>query len=130
MVVDSSAVLAILLGEPKAGAITKAMSATAVELKMSAVNFVEASVVVETRKGAQGVLELDRLIEKSGIRIASVDEHLAREARIAYRHYGKGRHPAKLNLGDCFAYALARTLDEPILCTGQDFSKTDVAVVL
>jgi ribonuclease VapC len=130
MIVDSSALIAVLLGEPNAKAITKAMDAAAEDLRLSAVNFVEASVVIETRKGAPGLLELDLLIEKSGMRIAHVDERMAREARVAYRHYGKGRHPAKLNLGDCFAYALAKTLDEPILCTGHDFAKTDIAVVL
>ena len=128
MVVDASAVLALLLKEPEHSAMAKALGATG-DKRMTAVNFVEASVVIETRKGAAGLVELDRLIELSGIEIATVDERLAKEARAAYRHYGKGRHPARLNLGDCFTYALAKALGEPILCTGQDFAKTDVAVV-
>lgn len=130
MVVDSSALLAVLLGEPARAAITKAMGEADEVLRISAVNFVEASVVIETRKGAPGLLALDRLIEKSGIEIASIDDKMAREARAAYSNFGKGRHPAKLNLGDCFTYALARILAEPVLCTGQDFAKTDIAVVL
>lgn len=128
MVVDSSALLAILLGDPRHRAMTKALE-QADEKRISAVNFVEASVVIETRKGAAGLIELDRIIELSGIEIAAIDEQIAREARTAYRHFGKGRHPARLNLGDCFAYALAKVLDEPILCTGGDFAKTDIPVV-
>lgn len=129
MVVDSSALLAILLGEPERRAMTKALD-SADERRISAVNFVEASVVIETRKGAAGLLELDRLIELSGIEIAAIDERIAREARTAYRHFGKGRHPARLNLGDCFAYALAKAVGEAILCTGRDFAKTDISVVI
>ena len=129
MVVDSSALLAVLLGEPKGQAMAKALG-QADDKRMSAVNFVEASVVIETRKGAAGLIELDRLIELSAIEIAAVDERLARDARTAYRHFGKGRHPAGLNLGDCFAYALAKFRDEPILCTGNDFAKTDLSVVV
>ncbi|MEQ1864901.1 MAG: type II toxin-antitoxin system VapC family toxin [Micropepsaceae bacterium] len=128
MVVDSSALLAILLGEPRHRTMTKALE-QADEKRISAVNFVEASVVIETRKGAAGLIELDRLIELSGIEIAAIDERIAREARTAYRHFGKGRHPARLNLGDCFAYALAKVLDEPILCVGSDFAKTDIPIV-
>lgn len=105
------------------------ISSGAGDKRITAVNFVEASVVIETRKGAAGLVELDRLIELRGIEIAAVDERLAKEARIAYRHYGKGRHTARLNLGDCFNYALAKTLDEPVLCTGRDFAKTDLSVV-
>lgn len=130
MVVDSSALLAVLLGEPARDAVANAMAQTDNALQISAVNFVEASVVIETRKGPAGLIALDRLIEKAGVRIAAVDDAVAREARDAYRKFGKGRHPAKLNLGDCFAYALAKTLGEPILCTGRDFSKTDITVVL
>lgn len=129
MVVDSSALLAILLGEPRHRAMTKALE-HADEKRISAVNFVEASVVIETRKGAAGLIELDRLIELSGIEIAAIDERIAREARTAYRHFGEGRHPARLNLGDCFAYALAKVLDEPILYVGGDFAKTDIPAVL
>jgi ribonuclease VapC len=105
------------------------ISSGACDKRITAVNFVEASVVIETRKGAAGLVELDRLIELSGIEIAAVDERLAKEARTAYRHYGKGRHPARLILGDCFTYALAKTRDEPVLCTGRDFAKTDLSVV-
>jgi ribonuclease VapC len=130
LIVDSSALLAVLLAEPARDAITKAMAQAEDGLRISAVNFVEASVVIETRKGAAGLLALDRLIEKAGVEVAIIDEKVAREARDAYRNFGKGRHPAKLNLGDCFAYALAKTLSEPLLCTGNDFAKTDISVVL
>lgn len=130
MVVDSSALLAVLLGEPARDAVTKAMAQADDGMRISAVNFVEASVVIETRKGPAGLLALDRLLEKAGIEIAAVDDKIAREARDAYRNFGKGRHPAKLNLGDCFAYALAKVLGEPVLCTGRDFAKTDIPIVL
>jgi len=130
LIVDSSALLAVLLAEPARDAITKAMAQAEDGMRISAVNFVEASVVIETRKGAAGLLALDRLIEKAGVEVAIIDEKVAREARDAYRNFGKGRHPAKLNLGDCFAYALAKTLSEPLLCTGNDFAKTDISVVL
>lgn len=130
MVVDSSALLAVLLGEPSRDAITKIMGEAGERLRLSAVNFVEASVVIETRKGPAGLLALDRLIDKSGIEIAAIDDKLAREARAAYSAFGKGRHPAKLNLGDCFAYALAKTLAEPVLCTGREFAKTDIQTVI
>lgn len=130
MVVDSSALLAVLLGEPARDAVTKAMAQADDSMRISAVNFVETSVVIETRKGPAGLLALDRLLEKAGIEIAAVDDKIAREARDAYRNFGKGRHPAKLNLGDCFAYALAKVLAEPVLCTGRDFAKTDIPIVL
>jgi ribonuclease VapC len=127
MVVDSSALLAVLLGEQQSKAIVKLME-QADGLMLSAVNYVESSVVIETRKGPAGLLELDHLIDRGAIEIVPVDRQVAIVARRAYRTFGKGYHPAKLNLGDCFAYAHAKILGVPILCTGRDFAKTDIDV--
>lgn len=127
MIVDSSALLAVLLGESQGKAITKMLEKTD-DLMLSAVNYVETSVVIEARKGAAGLIELDHLIDRSRIEIVAVDRQVAIAARRAYRTFGKGYHPAKLNLGDSFAYAHAKVLGVPILCTGRDFAKTDIEV--
>ena len=128
MVVDSSALLAILLQEPEAAAISLTLS-QAHPRRLSAANFVETSMVVEARNSDAGIRELDTLIRRAAIEIVAVDEAQALLAREAFRHYGKGRHKAGLNFGDCFAYALAKSLGEPLLCKGGDFRLTDIAVV-
>ena len=86
--------------------------------------------VLESRHGADGVRALDLLFESAGIEVVAVDIAQAKTARRAFADFGKGRHPAGLNYGDCFAYALARQLGEPLLCKGRDFSRTDLALVL
>ena len=86
--------------------------------------------VVEARHADAGIREFDNLLHRVAIEIVAVDEPQARLAREAFRHFGKGRHKAGLNFGDCFAYALAKSLDEPLLCTGTDFRSTDLAMVL
>lgn len=86
--------------------------------------------VVEARNADAGIRELDTLLQRASIEIVAVDEQQARLAREAFRHFGKGRHKAGLNFGDCFAYALAKALDEPVLCKGTDFCLTDITVVL
>lgn len=129
MVVDTSALLAIYLSEVDSGqfedAILNAPSAV-----ISAGTLLEAGIVVEARHGKAGAVELDRLIEKLGITTIAVDAEQVEAARLAFRRYGKGRHRANLNYGDCFAYALAATSVEPLLFKGTDFSKTDVTDAL
>jgi len=125
MVVDTSAVIAVLLGEPDAARFAAALNTSAPKL-MSAANLLEASMVIEARKGDEGARDLDLLIYRGGIEIAPVDHDQAEVARAAWRRFGKGRHPAALNYGDCFAYALAKTRDAPLLFKGQDFALTDI----
>ena len=126
MVIDTSALIAVLQDEPERGAFNEAIEA-AERCAMSTASFVEASMVIEARYGPDGVRDLDLFIAKAGIELVAVDADQAHVARTAFRVYGKRRHPAGLNFGDCFAYALARTLDEPLLFKGNDFSLTDVA---
>jgi len=125
MVIDTSAIVAILLDEPERQAFAEAIEATERRL-LSAANFVEASMILESRHGADGVRALDRLLGVASIEVVAVDAPQALVAREAFREFGKGRHAAGLNFGDCFAYALAKSLAEPLLCKGSDFAKTDV----
>ena len=127
MVIDTSALIAILQDEPERRAFNEAIEA-AERRVVSVASFVEASMIVEARYGPDGVRDLDLFIAKAGIELVAVDMDQAHVARTAFRLYGKRRHPAGLNFGDCFAYALARTLDEPLLFKGTDFSLTDVAM--
>ena len=127
MVIDTSALIAILQDEPERKAFNEAIEA-ADRRAMSVASFVEASMIVETRFGPDGLRSLDLFIAKAGIELVAVDADQAHVARTAFRVYGKRRHPAGLNFGDCFAYALARTLGEPLLFKGSDLSLTDVAV--
>ena len=129
MVIDTSAVIAILQDEPERKAFIQAIDAADTRA-MSVASFVEASMVVDARYGPDGVRDLDLLIAKARIDLVAVDADQAHVARAAFRTYGKRRHPAGLNFGDCFAYALARTLGEPLLFKGSDFSLTDIAMAL
>jgi ribonuclease VapC len=126
MVIDTSALLAILQDEPERRSFNEALEAADSRV-MSVANFVEVSIVIESRHGAEGLRELDRFIERAGIELVGVDARQGRVARDAFSRFGKGRHAAALNFGDCFAYALARVLAQPLLCNGDDFSKTDLA---
>lgn len=128
MVIDPSALLAILQDEPERRRFNEAIEAAATR-RLSAAGFVEVSIVIESRYGAAGLHDLDRFLERAEIEIVPVDAEQAREARRAFSLYGKGRHPAGLNYGDCFSYALARVLGEPLLFKGDDFSQTDVVAV-
>jgi ribonuclease VapC len=127
MVVDTSGILAILQDEPERRAFNEAIE-TAPVVTISIANLVESSIVVEARFGPAGVLALDRFLETARIRAVPVDREQGELARRAYREYGQGRHPAGLNFGDCFAYALAIARAEPLLCKGDDFVHTDVEV--
>ncbi len=126
MVIDTSAILAILQDEPERAAFA-AMIEAARQRLMSGATLVEASIVVEARFGAEGVQELDLLLDRAAVQIVPVDAQQAEEARRAWRRFGKGRHPAGLNYGDVFGYALARTLGDSLLFKGEDFSRTDIA---
>jgi ribonuclease VapC len=125
MVVDTSAVVAILTGEPEGRSFIDAIEAADVRL-ISAASFVEASIILDVRYGAEGMRYLDLFLDRAGLEVAAVDEEQAREARRGFSRFGKGRHEAGLNFGDCFAYALAATSGEPLLFKGDDFAKTDV----
>jgi len=125
MVIDTSALLAILQDEPERRAFNEAIEAAASRV-MSVVSFVEASIVIESRYGAEGLRELDRFIDRAGIELVGADPEQGKLARDAFSRFGKGRHPAALNFGGCFAYALARSLAEPLLFKGDDFSRTDL----
>ncbi len=125
MVIDSSAIVAVLLEEPECESFIDAVLEAAV-VRISAATFVEASMILESRRGAEGILLLDRWIEEAGIEIAAVDSVQARIVRQAFSDFGKGRHRAGLNFGDCFSYALAKRLGEPLLSKGNDFPYTDL----
>ncbi len=125
MVVDTSALLAILQDEPERRTFNEAIEAAESRL-MSVANFVEVSIVIESRHGAEGLRDLDLFIARAGIDLVAVDVEQAQAARHAFTRFGKGRHPAGLNFGDCFAYALTKVLGEPLLYKGSDFSQTDV----
>lgn len=127
MVIDTSALVAVLFGEAEAEQFAAAIEQDPVRL-ISSATVLEASLVVESELGEEGGRELDLLIMKAALETIPFNtEHLA-IARDAYRRYGKGRHPAGLNFGDCFSYALSQASGEPLLFKGGDFSQTDVAV--
>jgi ribonuclease VapC len=129
MVVDTSALIAIFAGEPERQRFIEAIEGAEVRM-ISAGTFIETSIVLEARYGAEGVRLFDRFRERAGLDIVDVDEQQAREARQAYSRFGKGQHPAGLNFGDCFSYALAVTSGEPLLFKGSDFAQTDLAPAL
>ncbi len=125
MVIDTSAIVAIALNEAEAAAFEKRIADDPVRL-ISAATLLEVSMVIEARLGDAGGSELDLWLHKVGVEIISVEAEHADQARRAWRRYGKGRHPAALNFGDCFSYALAKLTGEPLLYKGTDFSQTDL----
>ena len=129
MVIDASAILAILLGERDAATFAQAIE-NADDRRMSAAGYLEAALVVDNRGDAVAQREFDRFFLRSGITIEPVTLEQARLAREAYRDFGKGRHRAALNFGDCLAYALARAIEQPLLYKGRDFSHTDIQSAL
>ena len=128
MVIDTSAIVAILGMEPESSRLAQAMEADPSRL-ISAATMVEAGIVVESRYGAAGGRELDLLVAKAGFSVEAVTAEQSDVAREAWRRFGKGRHSASLNFGDCFSYALAKISGEPLLFKGNDFSYTDVSIV-
>jgi ribonuclease VapC len=127
MIVDSSALIAILLKEPE-GHLLDVTIADSADCKISTANFLESSLVLTARRGPDAVRDLDLLIARFRISLVPFTESHARLARTAFVRYGKGRHPAGLNFGDCTAYALAMETGEELLFKGTDFGLTDVAV--
>ncbi len=125
MILDTSALLAVLFDEPDADRYERAI-ASATTCRMSVANYLEAIMVVESRMGVDGGRQLDDLVETAGIELEPVTVEQARAARRAWRGFGKGNHPAGMNFGDCFAYALSEITGEPLLYKGDDFALTDV----
>ena len=125
MIIDTSAVLAVLLAEPDAEHYEKTIAHT-LPRQMSAVGLLEAAIVLESRGGMAAADELDLFLQAAEIELVAVTAEQAQAARRAWRRFGKGNHPAGLNFGDCFAYALAETNNEPLLFKGEDFARTDI----
>ncbi len=125
MVLDTSAIIAILSAEPERARYI-GLLASATDPLISAATLLESSIVMLARTGPAGVKDLDELLAAAGVRCVAVDSSQAVLARDAFARFGKGRSPAALNFGDCFAYALARASGQPLLFKGEDFSKTDI----
>ncbi len=128
LVVDTSAAVAVITGEPGSEELAVHLENAVVRL-MSAAIRVELGIVIEARLWPSGHDIVDRFVRDAKIDIVPVDADLAGRAISGWRRYGKARHPAALNFGDCFTYALAERTGHPVLCTGDDFAATDVAVV-
>jgi ribonuclease VapC len=126
MIVDTSALAAILFSEPERAAFIERIDRDPAP-KLSVVSLVEATLVVEGRLGRAGGAGLDALLRDGAIAAVAVDRDQAELAREAFRRFGKGRHPAGLNFGDCFSYALAKATGEKLLFKGDDFARTDIA---
>lgn len=129
LVVDTSAVIAIVLGEPISDELARALEASDENL-MSAASLVETTIVAEARLGVAGGTLVNRVVRDARIEIVEVSASAAVEAIDGWRMFGKGVHAAALNFGDCFTYALARQRSAPVLCVGHDFVLTDVRVVV
>ena len=127
MIIDTSALVGILDQEPEAERLARAI-ALASERMLSAANVVETGIVMQVRRGNEAARDLDLLLAKLGIEIIPVSARQASLARKAFQRFGRGRHPARLNFGDCFAYALAKDSSRPLLFKGNDFAQTDIAV--
>lgn len=130
MIVDASALLAVLFNEPDGQSIGDFMAGEASELLIAPFNYLEAAVRVDRLHSQEQSLEFDRLIETLNIVVSPTTKEQAKLARQAYATFGKGNHAAKLNLGDCFAYALSKARGEPLLFKGNDFRQTDVEAAL
>jgi ribonuclease VapC len=129
MVIDTSAILACMFDEPERVRFIAAIEAASTRL-MSVIGVVEASFVILSRRGEAGLVDLTTFIDRAAIERITVDPMQAEAAVDAFRRFGRGRHPAGLNIGDCFAYALAKTTGEPLLFKGSDFARTDISAAL
>jgi ribonuclease VapC len=128
MVIDTSALVAMLTDEPEAETFEAAVGADPLRL-MSAASVFETAIVIESRYGEPGGRELDLWLHRATVDVVPVDSEQVEVARLAYRRFGKGNHPAGLHYGDCFTYALTRVSGEPLLFKGQDFPLTDITAV-
>ncbi|WP_428338394.1 type II toxin-antitoxin system VapC family toxin [Mycobacterium sp.] len=128
MVIDTSALVAMLNDEPEAERFEVAVEADPVRL-MSTASYLETAIVIESRYGEPGGRELDLWLHRTAVDLVGVDADQANAARVAHRMYGKGRHRSGLNYGDCFSYALAKVSGQPLLFKGDDFGRTDIGVV-
>jgi ribonuclease VapC len=129
MILDSSSIVAILRAEPEAPDFARAIQSavdSAAGCRVSAVSYVETAIVIDSARDAIASRRFDDFFRASRISVEAVTARQAEVARQAYRDFGKGRHKAGLNLGDCFAYALAKEMDEPLLFKGDDFCETDI----
>jgi ribonuclease VapC len=130
MIIDSSALLAILRNEPEAERCARAMEKAAIR-RISAANFLEAAIIIDASRDPIASRRFDDLLQEAAVAIEPVTEAQAKIARTAYRDFGKGSgHRARLNFGDCFAYALAKATREPLLFKGNDFWHTDIVAAL
>lgn len=127
IVLDTSAISAVALGEPDAERFAATLVANAGDVLLGAATYVEAGIVLQARLGDEGARSLDDVIRACRAQIVPLDAEQAALAVSAWARFGRGRHPAKLNLGDCFSYALARSRSAPLLFKGDDFAQTDVA---
>jgi ribonuclease VapC len=125
MVIDTSALAAILFNEPERQRYLEAIVANSRRL-VSAATMLETGIVVESRQGEAAGREFDLFAVRAGLQVVPFDAEQSELARSAWRKYGKGQHPAGLNFGDCFAYALAKSTGEPLLAKGNEFGKTDI----
>lgn len=125
MILDTSALVAVLYMEPEAAAFAQLIH-TAEFSRISVANFVELSMVIENQLGPEGMRQADAFVQRAGIIVEPVTVEQGHLARQAFLDFGKGRHQAGLNFGDCFSYALAKATGEPLLFKGSDFSRTDV----
>jgi ribonuclease VapC len=129
MVVDTSAVVAILTSEPGAARFVRALD-EATSLQISAASVLEVAIVLESRYGESARRTFDRWMETTPIDVVVVTRHQVEAAREGFRRFGKGRHPAALNFGDCFSYGLTKALGETLLFAGNDFARTDLRAAL
>jgi ribonuclease VapC len=128
LVVDTSAAVAVILGEPGSEELAVYLENALTRMMPAAIR-VELGIVIEARLWPAGQDVVDRFLRDARVEIVPVDAELAARAMSGWRRYGKGRHPAALNFGDCFTYALAEQTGHPVLCTGDDFAATDITVV-
>ena len=129
MIIDTSALIAILFNEPDADLYANAMAMSEHRL-ISAASYLESGIVVDRQRGAAAGRQLDSLIVRAEVKVESVTKEQGDIARQAYLDFGKGVHPAGLNFGDCFSYALAKSLGMPLLFKGEDFALTDIESAL
>lgn len=127
MVIDTSALAAIFFAEPERQTFLNAITASSSRL-LSAASVLETGIVLESRQGEAAGREFDLFVVRANLQIVALDAEQAEIARSAWRRYGKGRHPAALNMGDCFTYALCKSSGEPLLAKGTDFGLTDLEI--